>query len=165
MQTMLSTFAQHLTPHTERRCNARVILGPVKVFIAAVVWITFSCSRRHLVFMLPSLTPDVAHMLFFVSSPCSVPIPFNNDPPTSSILISPVCCAQPPQPLCFRPLRLAPGNLNLSKPSFSVFCCKYSHSGRSLSCMLASRFTVILSRTWRPDPFCSQSQLSALSRQ
>lgn len=46
-------------------------------------------------------------------------------PSSFTLLFS--CVLRNPLPnLCFRPLRLAPGKAN--KPSFSVFCCKYSHS-------------------------------------
>lgn len=56
-------------------------------------------------------------------------------PSSFTLLFS--CVLHNPLPnLCFRPLWLAPGKA--SKPSFSVFCCKYSHSRRfSPSCTLA----------------------------
>lgn len=77
-----------------------------------------------------------SHALLLVSSP---PLSFHPSWlsfPSSFALLFSCVLHNPPPNLRFPPHRLALGKAN--RPSFSVFCCKYSHSRRSaLSCTLA----------------------------
>lgn len=154
-QTMLWTLAKHLTLHADHWCNSQVIYRLIKVLIAAVFWTVFSFSRSVGILCLCSnlelsaecLTCWAEHLPLLTRSSLSLPPTLFSFlyllSPSSFILLSLVCYATPN--LCFRPLQLAPGNLN--KSSFSVFCCKYSHYRHSLPCMLASHFTLVMACT------------------